>query len=170
MRYLIALLCPPLGVLLCGKPFQAILNLFLSMCFYFPGALHALLVVSSTLSDGRHRELIAVTKKQTKTLEKAIKGLTPTVVVVNVHAAPQPQPRPRPVSATQAFQIESEPEPKVPIAVRVKSATSREWFASRPRKTFVSGPRNSFACPTRRRGTSLPRDEAPKRQTPRPIA
>ncbi|MEI6036282.1 MAG: YqaE/Pmp3 family membrane protein, partial [Verrucomicrobiae bacterium] len=31
MRYLLAIVLPPVAVLLCGKPFQAILNLILTM-------------------------------------------------------------------------------------------------------------------------------------------
>jgi len=52
MRYLLAFLLPPLAVLLCGKPFQAILNCALTLCFYLPGLLHALFVVSSTMAVG----------------------------------------------------------------------------------------------------------------------
>ncbi|MFZ4779617.1 MAG: YqaE/Pmp3 family membrane protein, partial [Terrimicrobiaceae bacterium] len=32
MRYLLAIILPPLAVLLCGKPFQAVLNLILTLC------------------------------------------------------------------------------------------------------------------------------------------
>ena len=57
MRYLIALLLPPLAVLLCGKPVQAILNLALTLCFYFPGAIHALMVVNSHKADVRSEKM-----------------------------------------------------------------------------------------------------------------
>jgi len=46
MRYLLAILLPPVAVLLCGKPFQAVINLILTLCFWVPGALHAVLVVN----------------------------------------------------------------------------------------------------------------------------
>jgi uncharacterized membrane protein YqaE (UPF0057 family) len=45
MRYLLALLFPPLAVLLYGSGRQAFLNLILTLCFWIPGALHALFVV-----------------------------------------------------------------------------------------------------------------------------
>ena len=41
MRYLIALIIPPLAVLLCGKPGQAVLNFFLCLLFLVPGVIHA---------------------------------------------------------------------------------------------------------------------------------
>lgn len=45
--YLLAILFPPLAVLLCNKPFQAFINLLLTLFFYIPGLIHALLVVSN---------------------------------------------------------------------------------------------------------------------------
>ncbi len=51
MRYLLAILLPPVAVLLCGKPFLAILNLLLTLCFWIPGVVHALFVVNSHLAD-----------------------------------------------------------------------------------------------------------------------
>lgn len=44
--YLLAILIPPLAVLLAGKPIQAVLNLFLCLFFYIPGMIHAILVVN----------------------------------------------------------------------------------------------------------------------------
>jgi uncharacterized membrane protein YqaE (UPF0057 family) len=56
--YLVAILLPPLAVLLCGKPFQALLNCLLTLCFYVPGLIHALLVVQAHKADQRQRALI----------------------------------------------------------------------------------------------------------------
>jgi uncharacterized membrane protein YqaE (UPF0057 family) len=53
MLYIIAILLPPLAVLLAGKPFQAILNLFLTALLYVPGLIHALVVVSNHYADRR---------------------------------------------------------------------------------------------------------------------
>lgn len=53
MRFLLALLLPPLAVLACGKPIQALLNAGLTLCLYFPGVIHALFVVSSHKADLR---------------------------------------------------------------------------------------------------------------------
>lgn len=53
MMYLLALVLPPVAVLLCGKPFQAILNLILTLFFWLPGAIHALFVVHDRNADKR---------------------------------------------------------------------------------------------------------------------
>jgi len=53
MRYLLAIILPPLAILLCGKPLQFILNIPLTLLFWVPGVLHALLVVHSHLADQR---------------------------------------------------------------------------------------------------------------------
>jgi uncharacterized membrane protein YqaE (UPF0057 family) len=53
MRYVLAILLPPLAVILCGKPVQFILNLFLTLLFWIPGMIHALFVVNSHLADKR---------------------------------------------------------------------------------------------------------------------
>mgnify|MGYP003150868775 CR=1 FL=1 len=58
MRYLIAILLPPLAVLLCGKPFQAIINIFLALAFWVPGMVHALFVVHGHLDDKRADRVI----------------------------------------------------------------------------------------------------------------
>lgn len=46
MRYLFAIILPPIAVLSCGKPLQALLNLPLTLLFWLPGAAHAVLVVN----------------------------------------------------------------------------------------------------------------------------
>jgi uncharacterized membrane protein YqaE (UPF0057 family) len=46
MLYLIAILCPPVAVLFAGKPDQAFVNLILTVCFYVPGLIHAILVIN----------------------------------------------------------------------------------------------------------------------------
>jgi len=56
MLYLLAILLPPLAVLLTGRPLQAVLNLFLTLLFYFPGMLHAILVVSEYKADQRAKK------------------------------------------------------------------------------------------------------------------
>jgi uncharacterized membrane protein YqaE (UPF0057 family) len=56
MLYLLAILLPPLAVLLTGRPLQAVLNFFLTLLFYFPGMLHAILVVSEYKADQRAKK------------------------------------------------------------------------------------------------------------------
>lgn len=46
VRYVLAILLPPIAVLSCGKWFQAVVNLVLTLCFWLPGAIHALFVVN----------------------------------------------------------------------------------------------------------------------------
>ena len=58
MKYLIALILPPLAVLLCMKPWQAMINIVLTLCFWIPGMLHALLVVNQNIGDKRHEEMM----------------------------------------------------------------------------------------------------------------
>ena len=57
MLYLIAILCPPLAVLCCGRFLAALLNLFLSI-LYVPGLIHALMVVSEYKADRRTDQLV----------------------------------------------------------------------------------------------------------------
>ncbi len=57
MLYLVAVLLPPLAVLLAGKPLQAILNLVLTLLFYVPGLIHALFVVHNHYADRRQERL-----------------------------------------------------------------------------------------------------------------
>lgn len=66
MLYLLAIILPPVAVLLCGKPVQALLNLALCLLLWVPGVIHALFVVNSHLADKRNRELIKAVEKGKK--------------------------------------------------------------------------------------------------------
>ena len=66
MLYLIAIFVPPLAVLLAGKPFQALINLLLTLLLYVPGLLHALLVVHNHYADKRAARVLEEMKKETK--------------------------------------------------------------------------------------------------------
>jgi uncharacterized membrane protein YqaE (UPF0057 family) len=61
--YLVAILLPPLAVLLAGKPIQALINLFLTLLLYLPGLIHALLVVNNYYADKRTARIIRETRK-----------------------------------------------------------------------------------------------------------
>ncbi len=74
MRFLLAILFPPLAVLLCGKPVQFILNLVLCLIgiasvFVIVGLLlpvpviHAILVVASHHADKRTKKIVSAIKK-----------------------------------------------------------------------------------------------------------
>jgi uncharacterized membrane protein YqaE (UPF0057 family) len=62
MRYFLAIVLPPVAVILCGRPIQFALNVLLTLCFWVPGAVHALLVVKD------HKD-----NKRTKTLARALR-------------------------------------------------------------------------------------------------
>lgn len=53
MLYFVAIILPPLAVLLTGRPFQAILNFFLTLFLWVPGVIHAILVVNEHKADKR---------------------------------------------------------------------------------------------------------------------
>lgn len=57
MLYFLAIVLPPVAVLFCGKPIQCLLNILLTLFFYIPGIIHALLVVNNYLADKRFRQL-----------------------------------------------------------------------------------------------------------------
>jgi uncharacterized membrane protein YqaE (UPF0057 family) len=56
MLYLLAIILPPLAVLLTGRPLQALLNLFLTMLLWIPGILHAILVVNEHKANQRAKK------------------------------------------------------------------------------------------------------------------
>jgi uncharacterized membrane protein YqaE (UPF0057 family) len=70
MRYLLAILLPPVAVLSCGKPLQSILNLALTLCLWIPGVIHAILVVNSSNADRRNEQQIRAIREQTRTLSR----------------------------------------------------------------------------------------------------
>ncbi len=53
MRYVLAILLPPIAVFLCGKPMQGVINIVLCLFFWIPGIIHALFVVHTHLADKR---------------------------------------------------------------------------------------------------------------------
>ena len=53
MRYFLAIVLPPIAVLLCGKPLQFLLNIALTLMGWVPGVVHALLVVNDYHEDRR---------------------------------------------------------------------------------------------------------------------
>lgn len=57
MLYLLAIVLPPVAVLLTGRPGQAALNLLLTLLLWVPGVVHAVLVVSEHKADRRGERL-----------------------------------------------------------------------------------------------------------------
>jgi uncharacterized membrane protein YqaE (UPF0057 family) len=66
MLYLVAVVLPPLAVLLAGKPFQAAINLLLTLLFWVPGVVHAVFVVHNHYSDKRTERIVKEIRKQAK--------------------------------------------------------------------------------------------------------
>ncbi len=64
MLYLFAIILPPIAVLMCGKPFAAILNLILTCLGVIPGMIHAIFVVNSYEANKRNEALIAAVAAQ----------------------------------------------------------------------------------------------------------
>jgi len=63
MRYFLAIILPPVAVLLCGKPIQFVFNILLTLLFWIPGVIHAILVVNSHLADKRTDRIVQATTK-----------------------------------------------------------------------------------------------------------
>lgn len=63
MMYFLAIVLPPIAVLLCGKPFQALLNLILTLFFWLPGAIHAILVVKDKKDNERMERQVKLQAK-----------------------------------------------------------------------------------------------------------
>jgi uncharacterized membrane protein YqaE (UPF0057 family) len=66
MLYFLAIILPPVAVLLVGKPIQALLNLVLCLFFYIPGVIHAILVVKDQKDDKRMRKQAELIAQATK--------------------------------------------------------------------------------------------------------
>lgn len=56
--YLVAIFCPPLAVLMCGKPFQAVVAFFLWLLLWIPGSIYACAIVAERNADRRNDELV----------------------------------------------------------------------------------------------------------------
>lgn len=72
MRYLLAFVLPPLAVLLCGRPIQALLSIGLTLLGWAPGVIHALLVVNNYYADQRVARMERATRERTEVLRAAI--------------------------------------------------------------------------------------------------
>jgi len=63
LYFLAIIILPPLAVLFCGKPFQFFLNLLLTLFFWLPGVVHAVLVVNNHLADKRTEKIVEAVKQ-----------------------------------------------------------------------------------------------------------
>ena len=67
MLYLLAIICPPLAVLMCGKPGAAALNFLLWLLLIVPGIIHAMMVVSEYKSDQRTKAMMLAMHQPSRT-------------------------------------------------------------------------------------------------------
>jgi uncharacterized membrane protein YqaE (UPF0057 family) len=58
MLTVLAVLCPPAAVIAIGKPSQGVLNLGLTLLLYFPGLLHALVIIGQYKTHQRNETLM----------------------------------------------------------------------------------------------------------------
>ena len=57
MKYLLCIV-PPLAILFCGRPFMALISIPLTICFWVPGFILALIIVLEDKADKRTDRLI----------------------------------------------------------------------------------------------------------------
>jgi uncharacterized membrane protein YqaE (UPF0057 family) len=58
MRYVLAIILPPIAVLSTGRIGQAIINLILTLLGWVPGVLHAALITNDYYNDRRTNRMI----------------------------------------------------------------------------------------------------------------
>lgn len=63
MRYFLCIIFPPLAVLSTGRIGAFILNLLLTLCFWIPGVIHAILVTGDYYDDRRTRRTIRAMRR-----------------------------------------------------------------------------------------------------------
>lgn len=56
--YLLAILLPPVAVLFCGKPIQALINIPLCLLFWLPAVVHAILIVNTRANERNVRRMV----------------------------------------------------------------------------------------------------------------
>jgi uncharacterized membrane protein YqaE (UPF0057 family) len=92
MLYVVAIFLPPVAVLLAGKPFQAIFNIFLCILFWIPGMLHAIFVVHNHYADDRTKRIIRATQEAADQQAAATRAATAAQIAgAQATAAQTPQ-------------------------------------------------------------------------------
>lgn len=62
MRYFLCIILPPLAVFTTGRIGAFILSIILTLFFWIPGVIHAILVTNDYYAAKRHRQLVRVMK------------------------------------------------------------------------------------------------------------
>lgn len=63
MRYFLCFLCPPIAVFTTGRIGSLILNIILTLFFWVPGIIHAILVVNDFYEDRRYRRFARAVRR-----------------------------------------------------------------------------------------------------------
>jgi uncharacterized membrane protein YqaE (UPF0057 family) len=108
--YLLAILLPPVAVLLAGKPFQAAINLVLTLLLWVPGMIHAILVVHNHYADKRTERLIEAQKEAAREQVAAMQAMTNQQV-----AAAKAQMEMQAAEAAAAAQAAAAQAPTTPV-------------------------------------------------------
>jgi uncharacterized membrane protein YqaE (UPF0057 family) len=58
MRYVLAIILPPIAVFSCGRILQGLLNILLTLLGWVPGVVHAALIVNDYKNDQRTNRVI----------------------------------------------------------------------------------------------------------------
>ena len=64
MRFFLCFLCPPAAILTTGRIGAFILNILLTLCFWIPGIIHAILVTNDFYENRRYKKLIRATRRR----------------------------------------------------------------------------------------------------------
>jgi len=64
MRFILAILLPPVAILLCGRPLLAVLSIPLCVLFWIPGVALAIYVVMQRDADRRSEKLAAAIRNK----------------------------------------------------------------------------------------------------------
>jgi len=63
MRYFLCFLCPPIAIFTTGRIGSMLLNIILTLLFWIPGVIHAILVVNDFYEDRRYRRFARAVRR-----------------------------------------------------------------------------------------------------------
>ena len=73
MLYILAVILPPLAVILAGRPQKFLTSLVLTILFWVPGIVHAWVTISRANRDRHDKKLLKAQAKETDRLITALK-------------------------------------------------------------------------------------------------
>lgn len=74
MLYLLAVLLPPLAVVLAGKPSKVLTSLVLTLLLWVPGIIHAWITIGRARQEKRDKRLLAAQHRENDRLIAAMKA------------------------------------------------------------------------------------------------